>query len=121
MPQKQQQWQNDGAKKIFCLLHGKNATHDTNDCRTLKRQAEEQKKSRGNNRDDKHNSKKKGYNPNKEEVNMLVQFAKNAMKKDTNKELKKFESISVSDKSSEWKTGSGAAKILIILQQIAQN
>ena len=73
---------NDGEKKLYCLLHGNNPTHNTNDCQTLKRQTKEQKKARNGNCNDKRNNKKKGYVPNKEEVHALVQFAKNSMKQE---------------------------------------
>ena len=82
-------------------MHGKNSTHDTNNCQTLKQLAEERKRSNGGNRNDKRNNKKKGYNPNKEEVHALVQFSKNTMNKDTNNELKNFENLLVSDKESK--------------------
>ena len=67
---------NDREKKFYCFLQCKNFTHGTNDCQTLKHQAEERKKGRGGNCDDKHNNNKKGYNPDKEEVHALVQFMK---------------------------------------------
>ena len=76
---------NNRENKLYCLLYGKNSTHDTNDCQTLKHQAEERKRSRGGNCDNKRNNKKKGYNLNKEEVHTLVQFTKNTINKDTNK------------------------------------
>ena len=65
------------------------------------RQAEEQKKARGGNRDDKRDNKNRGYSPNKEEVHALVQFAKNAMKQSSNEDLKKFENLLVSDEESK--------------------
>ena len=46
-------------------------------------------------------TRKKGYNLNKEEVHALVQFAKKVMNKDSNKELKKFKNLLVSDKESK--------------------
>ena len=66
---------NDGEKKFYCLLHGKKPMHNTNDCETLKRQTEEQKKARNGNRDDKRNNKKRGNVPNKEDVHALVPFS----------------------------------------------
>ena len=44
---------NDREKKFYCLLHGKKSTHNTNDCQNLKQQAEELKRGRGGNYDDK--------------------------------------------------------------------
>ena len=92
---------NNRENEIYCLLHGKNYTYNTNDCQTLKQQAEERKKGHGCNRNDKCNSKKKGDNLNKEEVYTLVQFAKKAMNKETNKELKKVKNLLVSNEESK--------------------
>ena len=41
----------------------------------------------------------KGY-VNKEEVHALLQFAKNAMKRESDKEVNNFENLSISDKES---------------------
>ena len=39
-----------------------------------------------------------------------MQFAKDAMKQESNKEVNNFENLLISDKESSWKAGSGAAK-----------
>ena len=46
-------------------------------------------------------TRKKGYHPNKEEVHTLIQFARNSMKNNANKELKNFENLPVSNKGSK--------------------
>ena len=106
----------NGEKKFYCLFHGKNSTHDTNDCWTLKQQAEEHKRSRSGNRENKCNNKKKATIQTRKRSTRLCNSQRNAMNKDTNKELKNFENLLVSDKESKWKAGSGMAKSLIIMR-----
>ena len=78
------------------MLHGKNPTHTTKQCRTLKKEAEKHKKGRENcNR----KNKKHKYNPSKEEIHVLNAFAKEQLKaqcKNVDKELQKFENLSMS-------------------------
>ena len=61
----------------FCMMHGKNPTHTTKQCRTLKREVEKQKKSRENNGENK--SSKLRYHPSQEEIHALAAFAKDAL------------------------------------------
>ena len=83
--------------KHYCLLHGPNGSHDTNDCTKLKKEAEKQKKPSG---------KKfpKKINQYGDEVHTLIEFAKEAMKekqaekrRKTKHELNNFERLTVSD------------------------
>ena len=78
------------------MLHGHNPTHSTEQCHTLKKEAEKHKKSRKNG--DRKNTKR-AYNPNKEEIHALAAFSKEAMAKECknfNDELNNFENMSMS-------------------------
>ena len=75
------------------MLHEQNPTHTTKQCRTLKKEAENPKKSRKNS-----NCKntKRVYNPRKEEIHVLAEFSKEQVKaqcKDVDKELKNFKNM----------------------------
>ncbi len=83
--------------KYFCLIHGPNQSHDSNDCKHLKREAEKQKKNAGN----KFPKKIDHFG---EEIHTLLKFATQAMKEQkaekkrkTENELNNFERLSVSD------------------------
>ena len=78
------------------MLHGKNPTHSTKQCCTLKKEAEKHKKTCKNG--ERKNSKRV-YNPTKEEIHTLAAFAKDAMKKeynDVNEEFANFKNMSMS-------------------------
>ena len=78
------------------MLHGHNPTHSTKQCHTLKREAENHKKTRENG--DRKNTKRT-YTPTKEEIHPLAAFAKDTMAKEyknVNKELANFENMSMS-------------------------
>ena len=93
--------QNDEGKgKHFCMLHGQNSTHSTEQCRTLKKEADKFKKGRENGDKSKNRCE---YVPSKEEIHALAAFAKEQMAKEVSKvdeELKNFENMSVSDDGS---------------------
>ena len=81
----------------FCMMHGKNPTHTTEQCRTLKREVDKQKKSRDKNGEKK--SSKRGYNPSQEEIHALAAFARDALKRENSEvdeEIANFETMSVS-------------------------
>ena len=85
-------------------MHGEISTHKTEQCRTLKKEAEKLKKGRENG--GRENGKKKcEYNPSKEKIHALAAFAKEAMAKEyknVNEEFKNFKNISVfGDESKE--------------------
>ena len=87
---------NDEDSKHYCMLHGHNPTHTTEQCRTLKKEAEKHKKGSENGEKGR---KKRNYNPSKEEIHALAAYAKQAMKKEydnVTEELKTFENMSVS-------------------------
>ena len=88
-------------KKHFCMLHGHNPTHSTEQCRTLKKEAKKHKKGRENG--DWKNTKHT-YNPSKDEIHMLAAFTKEAMAKEyknVNKELENFKNMSMSSKKAD--------------------
>ena len=64
---------NNKDKKYFCMLHRHNPTHITKQRRTLKKEAENDKKGREN--DNLENIKRR-YNPSKEEIHLLTAFSK---------------------------------------------
>ena len=81
----------------FCMMHGKNPTHTTEQCRTLKREVDKQKKSRENNGEKK--SSKRGYHPTQEEIHVLATFARVALKRENSEvdeELANFKNMPVS-------------------------
>ena len=98
---------NDEDSKHYCMLHGHNPTHTTEQCRTLKKEAEKHKKGSENGEKGR---KKRNYNPSKEEIHALAAYAKQAMKKEydnVTEELKTFENMSVSSNEDPWKMGPG--------------
>ena len=72
---------------------GKKTTHSTNQCRTLKKEAEKHKKTckNGNRK-----TSKPRYHPTKEDIHALATFFKDVMKKDIDKELANFKNMSMS-------------------------
>ena len=108
----------DEQKSLYCLLYGKNSTHNTNDCQNLKKDTKIKQEGQQWQQwqpQQQPQWQEKGYKPNKEEVHILVQFSKQAMKNKANKELNNFENVSVSDDESKWKSGSEWLKSMIIL------
>ena len=88
---------NGDDKEYYCLLHGKNGLHNSDQCRTLKQDAEKRKKER-------EHSGGKSQRVSKQEIHTIVQFAKQAMELAKNQpnnagELNNFEQLSVSSNS----------------------
>ena len=87
----------DEDKQFFCLIHGKNPTHNSDQCCILqedaKRHKEERKKSSAKNGT-------KNPHASKDELHAIVEFAKQAMKlanaKNKKEELNNFDDLSVS-------------------------
>ena len=85
---------NEKGKKHFCMLYWHDPTHSTKQCCTLKKEAENHKKTCENS-----NCKntKCAYNPTKEEIHALAALSKEAMAKENdNKELANFKNMSMS-------------------------
>ena len=59
------------------MLYGKNPTHTTKQCHTLKKEVEKHKKGCKNGD---HKNTKRGYNPSKEEIHLLAAFDKEQLK-----------------------------------------
>ena len=86
--------------KFYCLLHGPNRSHNSDDCTHLKRDAEKHKKSK----DYKGKRVPKKVNRYGEEVHTLLEFATKVMndakvekRRKTKHELNNFEHLKVSD------------------------
>ena len=83
----------DDDKPFFCLIHGKNTSHNSDQCRTLQKDAEKHK-------DDRKKNGAKNQRAHKNELHAIVEFAKQAMnsakKTDTTEELNNFDDLSIS-------------------------
>ena len=74
MPEKQKSHKNDSNTKYYCLLHGCNKNHETNNCNTLKKDAAECKE------DSKTKYVPKKINNNGQEIHTLIEFATKSMR-----------------------------------------
>jgi len=104
-------------QNFYCMLHGPNSTHNTEDCWSLKKTCEAAKQKGGLSSSTSKKSEKKVWkNPaNKEELNALLKFANSAAKKQKSEErkvrlkkeaeeIRNFEAIKLSDDSSNDET-----------------
>ena len=90
---------NSGKDGYWCLLHGKNSLHDTNDCKALKADAKKRLNAKTG-KDNNGKNKNVRFATTDEEIHTLVEYVKRNMAKDvakTEAELHNFESLSVSD------------------------